>query len=221
MEMKYQLGRLYYPSGHNMIVTRLTGLVLLLNLVLSPLTGCTNPVLPPVAPAPPVTPIAPADWTPRDAQTFSHACFAPAELNSQTDAVTEVLFNYNDGPRDFRPPEGPDGYILQIIPLNGEFKSTPLNGQMTFVLFAGSALNEDGAIGTPVNIWRVEKQNLEQYWMPTHLLQGYLFQLDWGAVTPKRANYEFVVHIAYEHDNQVVNICRTLSFYEKWGTPGQ
>ena len=215
MEMKYQLELHYYPNCHNMIHHRLVRPVLIWNLILMALAGCTATVLPSVQLAAPAPPIAPADWTSDDAQEFSQACFgAPQPLN-QNDPIAEVLFNYNNGPRDFRPPEGPDGYILQIIPLDNDFKSTPLTGRLTFILFAGSALKPDGSIGQPVNIWRIAQPDLAQYWMPTHLLKSYLFQLDWGEVIPEPGNYEFVVHIAYEHDHQVVNICRALSFYEK------
>jgi len=203
-----------------MIYRHLLRSILILNLVLVGLTGCTAPVLPSAPWAIPVAPIAPADWTPDDAQEFSQACFSAPEPLDQASPIAEILFNYNDGPRDFRPPQGPDGYILQIIPLDSDFKSTRLTGRLTFILFAGSALRPNGSIGQPVNIWRVAQQDLAQHWMPTHLLESYLFQLDWGDVIPEPGNYEFVVHIVYEHDGQAVNICRALSFYEKQVNPG-
>ena len=72
-----------------------------------------------------------------------------------------------------------------------------------------------------MNIWRIDQPDLAQYWMPTHLLESYLFQLDWGDVIWEPGNYEFVVHIVYEHDGQEVNVCRALSFYEKQESRGQ
>ena len=204
-----------------MIHLRLLGLIGTWNLVLMVLTGCPAAVLPAAPLAAPVAPIAPADWTPEEAQEFSQACFSAPEPLNRTDPIAEVVFNFNHGLRDFRPPAGPDGYILQIIPLNRDFKSTPLTGRLTFILFAGSALTQDGSIGSPVHIWRIDPSDLRQYWRPSALLECYLFQLDWGEVLPQPGNYEFVVHIAYEQDHKVVNICRAVSFYENQEFQGQ
>ncbi|MCP4711697.1 MAG: hypothetical protein GY869_24015 [Planctomycetes bacterium] len=219
--MKFQLEHHYYSHRCNIIHHRLLGPVLMWNLILLALSGCTTAVIPPVQLAPPVSPIAPADWTPDDAREFSQACFGAPEPLNQTGPIAEILFNYNNEARDFRDSQGPDVYLLQIIPLDNNFKSTPMTGHLTFILFAESALKPDGSIGQPVNIWRIAPQDLGQHWMPTHLLESYLFQLDWGAVIPQPGNYEFVVHITYEHNNQTVNICRALSFYEKQETRGQ
>jgi hypothetical protein len=74
-------------------------------------------------------------------------------------------------------------------------------------------------MGRPLYIWRIGEKDLAQYWTSTHLLEGYLFRLDWGPAGPGPGNYEFLVHWADKNNKAVAGLCRALAFQEQLGDP--
>ncbi|MFC1782122.1 hypothetical protein ACFL02_00885 [Planctomycetota bacterium] len=165
----------------------------------------------------PILPLPPQEWTADDAREFYNGCFNAPQTPDPTALLGELLLSYKNSGRDFRDPPGPDGYVLQVIPVDRKYQPVQLIGRCTIILFNEPALNPDGSTGRPLYIWRILEQDLAKYWTPTHLLKGYLFKLDWGLEDPGPGNYELWVFLKYRNNNVVAGECRSLSFQEQPG----
>ena len=214
--MRYLLEILYLCGSDQRYRRRHPAGVFILALIWGTLIGC-SPVEPPppFRWAPPLLPLAPQAWTPAQARDFYHDCFNHNESLDPAAPLAELLLTYRSVDRDFRESAGPDGYVLQVIPLDHKYQPLQLQGHLTIILFAEPALKPDGSIGQPLYIWRIPAQDLVQYWTPTHLLQGYLVRLDWGRTGPGPGNYEFLVRLTYKNKNVFTSVCRALSFREQ------
>ena len=217
--MKYPLEILYLRAGDRKFQYRDQIGIFFGCLILWALIGCT-PTDAPSVPSPlagPIFPLPPQEWTADDAREFYNACFTAPQPPDPTALLGELLLSYINNGRDFREPPGPDGYVLQVVPVDRKYQPVQLIGRCTIILFEEPALKSDGSTGRPLYIWRILEQDLPQYWTPAHLLKGFLFKLDWGLEGPGPGNYELWVFLKYINENVVAGECRSLSFQEQPG----
>ncbi len=65
--------------------------------------------------------------------------FAPRALDAKDKApVTEIIIKYISTARNFHKPAGPDGYVIQIIPLNNQYHPIEQPADITICLFDDS-----------------------------------------------------------------------------------
>jgi hypothetical protein len=128
--------------------------------------------------------------------------------------VAEVLLTYVSAGRDFHAPQGPDGYVLRIIPLDKNYRPVRGAADVNIVLAAETSRKNGSTLSTPVCFWQISAQNLEAHWTTSHLLDSYLFRLEWGTHQPGPGDYRFLVSYAYKHKKLTKTICREITFNE-------
>jgi len=130
----------------------------------------------------------------------------------EKDPVAELLLIYVSSGRDFRPPTGPDGYLLRVIPLNKEYHPISVEAEVTIALYRERDFLKNRSWPDPLRIWQMPRQQIKNHWVISPDLDGYLFRLDWGLQDPGPGNYRFLVRFVYESKNKTITICRAMTF---------
>jgi len=149
-------------------------------------------------------------------QMLFKACFAAPDESVDEDVLREVVLTYVNSGRDFRSPAGPDGYLLRVIPLNRMMRSTEVAADLTIGLFAATEEVSEVLEMRPLCYWRIGKEELADYWVPTSLLDGYLFRLDWGANEIGPGLYRIVVKFEYEEAERRKIFCREMMIEDQY-----
>ena len=139
-------------------------------------------------------------------------CSDPRENAQAKRKVADLVLAYVNTGRDFHEPVGLDGYVLRVIPLDGQFRTVPVPGEVVIRLYP--VIRRQGGIldSRPLRVWRISAEELEHYWFPTRLLDGYLFRLDWGPAALPMGSYQFWVTLNYIDDGEDVQLCQELAF---------
>ena len=133
-----------------------------------------------------------------------------AEGAGQGDGVVELVLSYVSSGRDFQAPAGPDGYVLRVLAFDKEFRPVQVAGDVSIGLF------EQGGV-RPVRVWYAGVRRLGEYWLPTRLLDGYVFRLGWGESAPVVGNYVLFVRLRYRDGDSTKTICQEISFQDAAG----
>ena len=128
--------------------------------------------------------------------------------------IAKIILFYMTSGRDFGESIGPDGYVLRLVPLNKKSRPSQVDGEVVIGLFADSPKSYDISKSQPFICWRITEDILNQYWVRTSLLDGYLFRLDWGENKMKPGSYQLVVLLRYQHRGTEWSICRNVSFQD-------
>ena len=125
----------------------------------------------------------------------------------QGDGLAELVLIYVSSGRDFEAPAGPDGYVLRMLAFDQESRSVKVAGDVSIGLF------EQGRV-RPMRVWYVGVGRLGGYWLPTRLLDGYVFRLGWGESVPVVGNYVLFVRLRYRDGDSTKTVCREISFQD-------
>ena len=126
--------------------------------------------------------------------------------------IRELLLSYFNHGRDFREPPGPDGYLLQVTPLDQNYRAKAVAGAVTIYLYSNVSDSPGTSDRRPVRLWHITAEQIDDYWGSGKLLSGYLFPLDWGADGPPVGHYLFVVRMIYQHRGLTHSICQKIPF---------
>ena len=148
-------------------------------------------------------------------QALFEECFAEPDESTDEDVLREVILAYVNSGREFRSPAGPDGYLLRVIPLNRMMRSTEVAADLTIGLFAATDDISEVLEMRPLCYWRIHREELADYWVPTSLLDGYMFRLDWGANEIGPGLYRIIVKFEYEESERGKIFCREIVI-EDW-----
>lgn len=129
----------------------------------------------------------------------------------QSGPIEELIAIYVETGRDFHEPIGPDGYMLRVIPLDRELVPVHRPAQVTIGLFATGPTGEP-IQGPPLRVWQVGERSLQDYWVPTRLLDGYLFRLDWGPTALERGRYVLCVRLDDRGTDGFSSVCAAIGF---------
>jgi len=177
----------------------------------------TSPKATPPVLAPPVNALPQNDLLGRQSISQVKECFGMTAQPSEKDPVTELLLIYVSSGRDFRAPEGPDGYLFRIVPLEKSYHPKPAKAKVTIALYRDQELDNNQPLSEPLRIWQIPRQQIENHWVISQDLDGYLFRLDWGLQGPGPGNYRFLVRFDYFHNEKNITICRAMPFQDMQG----
>ncbi|MBN1765077.1 MAG: hypothetical protein JW860_07460, partial [Sedimentisphaerales bacterium] len=96
---------------------------------------------------------------------------------SSNNLISELLLSYVKDASELNDIEKPRRFILRVIPLNNNFETIQIRGQVTIAVFTAPTDSNYNATPEPLMLWDIGPEKLAQYWLPTGLLDGYLFQL--------------------------------------------
>jgi len=139
-----------------------------------------------------------------------------ATLNQKPDSpITELLLVYNNTGRDFQAPDGMDGYLLRVIPINRKYQLTRIEGSLSVFLYDDLSQAENNKDLLPIRFWQIPSVDLDHYWLETSLLDGYTLPLAWDSPPPAgTGRYIFLVQFRYEIQQEHYLICNTLTFQD-------
>ena len=164
--------------------------------------------------APPVNALPQNDLLGRRSIHQVRECFGKTTQTSQNDPVAELLLIYVSSGRDFRTPPGPDGYLFRIVPLNKDYHPIPVEAEVTIALCRERDFVKNRPGFDPIRIWQISRQQIENHWVISQDLDGYLFRLDWGLQSPAPGNYRFLVRFDYLSNEKTITICRAMTFQD-------
>jgi len=180
-------------------------------LVAAAWSGCQSAPPASIVPAEPLAPWSEADV--EGASLSQRPCLDERGRRRGGDWPAEVLLSYVSTGREFRSPEGPDGYVLRIIPLDDRERARRISAEALVVLRReGTASAAPPA--PPLRAWRIAAGRLEHYWMQSRLLPSYVLRLDWGDPPPERGNYRLGVYLTFRGQGGPEVICREIPFQE-------
>jgi len=165
--------------------------------------------------AEPVLGIKANDIAAQTERTEFHDCLEESEQPLGNGPVREVLLTYINAGRDFRDPQGPDGYVLRIIPLDNKYRPVPVPAEINIALYPATVAKNNSTYDPPMRFWRISAPDLARHWTPSALLDGYLLRLDWGEISPGPGNYILLVSFSYKHKKNVTTICRIMTFQDQ------
>ena len=148
-------------------------------------------------PGVPVEPqVTPAKWT------YDDFCKQDCQIPAAGDAVAEIALSYLSRGRDFREPEGPDGYVLRMVLMDEGYNSVAVEGDLIVALFAELAEEENQAALRPLRYWQLPGRFFSRYWLKGKLLNSYLLRLDWGPDEMPKGNYILAVRLRYKQGQE-------------------
>ena len=133
--------------------------------------------------------------------------------------LDRMMMFYMDTGRDFRPPVGLDGYLVQIVPLDK--KNHPFRISRAIVTI-GLYSNEPNAPippenAPPLRLWQVISPQLDRYWTTATLLNGYSLPLAWGETPLPPGQYYINVQVSYQTGGEWRNHAGQLTFIDTRG----
>jgi len=152
--------------------------------------------------------------------------------------VSELVLTYISTGRDFYEPKGPDGFVLRVTPLDGRYQTVQTVANITIILYGAKGGQGERDRNTsleyrkvppsrntslkyrkvslirPLRLWRVPENELADYWMPSRLLNGFLFRLEWVREVPLG---DYVLSVIYDRQEQngTQTICREVFFQDQ------
>jgi len=145
-------------------------------IALAAVGGCAGglgaPKTPP--PAPPVLPIQ-AEMADRWYRQWAYEEDIPGR------EVRGMSFSMSMSGRDWREPEGPDGYAIRVYLYDALSRTVKADGMLQVILVAAP-----GPGARPLFAWSIDAGRMPEHFRPSKP-PGYLLQLDWGAAAPPPA----------------------------------
>lgn len=168
--------------------------------------GCSGPgAAPAVNLAPPVTPRADADL----ARRWYY------EWEGQPDAVAggvvrDISIVLTSRGRDWRQPEGPDGYPVRVFLLNGLDQYVRADGAIqAFLVYAPLDPHRNKALCA----WSIDAEEARRHFRQDKVA-GYLLRLDWGASPPARTG-TFMLVIRWISKDGQQRLTRNIVFNDR------
>ena len=155
-------------------------------------------------------------------QQAGSKCENPCSAESGRSEVNELVLTCVSTGRDFHKPKGPDGFVLRVTPLDGHYQTVQTAANMTIILYGvrGGQAERDRNTSLkyrkvppsrPLRLWHVPATELPDYWMPSRLLSGFLFRLEWVREVPPG---DYILSVIYECQEQAgtQTICQDVFF---------
>lgn len=120
--------------------------------------------------------------------------------------------------REFDSSEGPDGYLIQIIPIGPNEKPKPFPTDVTIFLQALPCRNDSGSCPY-LRVWRISSEKLGETWRRTRLLDGYVLPLHWGESGLPEGDYRFQIVLESTLGKQTYYSYRELTISDKRKSP--
>jgi len=145
-------------------------------------------------------------------QQAGSKCENPCSAESSGCRVSELVLTCASTSRDFHKPKGPDGFVLRVTPLDGHYQTVQTAADMTIILHG--AKGDQAERGRPLRVWHVPASELADYWMPSRLLNGFLFRLEWVREIPPG---DYILSVIYERQEktETQTICREVFFQDQ------
>ena len=176
-------------------------------------------------PGPPLAGVAP----PRLYQQARSKCDNALPVEGDKDGVSELVLTCVSTGRDFYEPKGSAGFVLKVTPLDGHYQTVQTAANITIILYGvqSSQAEQDGntsleyrkvppkhrkaPLSQPLRLWYVPANELADYWMPSRLLNGFLFRLEWVREVPPG---DYILSVIYERQerNRTQTICQEVFF---------
>ena len=146
------------------------------------------------------------------------------------DEVSELVLTCVSTGQDFYEPKGPAGFVLKVTPLDKHYRTVQTAANMTIILYGAQGRqaernrNTSGPLAErchpniekvpptrPLRLWYVPANELADYWMPSRLLNGFLFRLEWVREVPPG---DYILSVIYDRQEQVgiQTICQEVFF---------
>ena len=142
------------------------------------------------------------------------------------DGVSELVLTCVSAGRDFCEPKGPDGFVLKVTPLDRHYQTVQAAANITIILYGAQGEQDRNTSlkyrkvppkyrkappGRPLRLWYVPANELADYWMPSRLLNGFLFRLEWVREVPPG---DYILSVIYERQERAGTqaICQEVFF---------
>ena len=169
----------------------------------------------------PVSPLVGEAATRLYQQTRSKCDNVPS-VKGGKDEVSELVLTCVSAGRDFYEPKGSAGFVLRVTPLDGYYQTVQTAANITIILYDAQGVqaeqdrNTSGKYrkvppGRPLRLWYVPANELADYWMPSRLIDGFLFRLKWVREVPPG---DYILSVIYERQERTgtQTICQEVFF---------
>jgi len=176
-------------------------------MLMTALAGCAEPEAAPSA----VTGLAPAlEPSPSAdlADEWYHGWVDQEDIASGTPVRDMILIMSMSG-RDWRWPEGADGYVLRAVLLDSTDKPIDAGGELSAFLVQEPSRPEAKALYA----WSLNRQETRARFR-RGVVSGYLLQLDWGDRPPARGG-TFMLVVRWTADDGAGRITRNIIFEDR------
>jgi len=137
-------------------------------------------------------------------------------VESGKNEVSELVLTCVSTGQDFYEPKGSAGFVLRVTLLDGHYQTVQTAANITIILYGAQGVqaeqdrNTSGKYrkvppkyrkapsGRPLRLWYVPANELADYWMPSRLLNGFLFRLEWTREVPPG---DYILSVIYERQN--------------------
>jgi hypothetical protein len=166
-------------------------------------------------------------------QQARNKCENAPPVEGDRDGVSELVLTCVSTGRDFYEPKGPDGFVLKVTPLDKHYRTVQTAANITIILYGGQGAqvkrgrNTSGPsaeryhpkhrkvlLSRPLRLWYVPANELADYWMPSRLLNGFLFRLEWAREVPPG---DYILSVIYERQERsgTQTICQEVFFQDQ------
>ena len=158
-------------------------------------------------------------------QQAGSKCENPCSAESGGSGVSELVLTCVSTSRDFHKPKGPDGFVLRVTLLDRRYQTVQTVANITIILYGsqgGQAKRDRNTSleyrkappSRPLRVWYVPASELADYWMPSRLLNGFLFRLEWVREVPPG---DYILSVIYERQEQAgtQTICQEVFFQDQ------
>ena len=153
-------------------------------------------------------------------QTRSKCDNATPVVNDK-DGVSELVLTCVSTGRDFYEPKGSAGFVLRVTPLDGHYQTVQAAANITIILYGAQGERDRNTSlkyrkappGRPLRLWYVPANELADYWMPSRLIDGFLFRLEWVREVPPG---DYILSVIYERQERTgtQTICQEVFFWK-------
>jgi hypothetical protein len=156
---------------------------------------------------PPILPAAKTTFGP----DYVEECVNNTSIKEADKPIAEIVLAYVGSGRDFRDPQGSDGYVLRVIPLDSSHHEVKLAADVFIGLYRG--VDKDNLQGSvALRAWQLSADTPADYWIATSLLDGFMFRLDWGPEALPPGDYIFLVLMKYQYKGLMESVCQQIEF---------
>ena len=173
----------------------------------------------------PVSPLV-GETATRFYQQARSKCDNAPSVEGDKDGVSELVLTCVSTGRDFYEPKGSAGFVLRVTPLDGHYQTVQAAANITIILYGAQGEQDRNTSlkyrkvppkhrkappGRPLRLWYVPANELADYWMPSRLIDGFLFRLEWVREVPPG---DYILSVIYERQERAgtQTICQEVFF---------